>query len=354
MKNYNKLKEYILTKQHRALRRRVEDDLPAIYSAECLSAEERMTRRFEYLCAHETPVVLPDERIAFLRTLCDVPHIYTEEEFAALKSEKRLHELGFHSNVTPDYEKLLRHGLLYFRDSTDGYGARSIDALISLCDRYIVEARRVGNDEVAATLERVSRYGATSFLEALQLFRIIHFAIWLEGNYHVTVGRFDKYMYPYFKADLDSGKITLDEAAMLVEEFFLSFNRDSDLYPGVQQGDNGQSLVLGGKDENGREIFNELSRLCLEASGRLMVIDPKINLRVSKDTPLEVYMLGTELTKKGLGFPQYTNDDVAIPALIELGYVGDLADGVHPGPRGNAMIAELLADSEAMQKTFAG
>lgn len=320
MKNYQALKEYILTKKHRAYRRAVDVDLAAEYSALGLSAEERMTRRFEYLCKNETPVVLADERIAFLRTLTDIPHIYTEEEFAELGNNHRLHELGFHSNVTPNYEKLLRHGLLYFRNSTDEYGSRDIDALISLCDRYIAEARRVGNGDVADTLERVSRYGATSFLEALQLFRIIHFALWLEGNYHVTVGRFDKYMYPYFKADIDSGKLSLDEAAMLVEEFFLSFNRDSDLYPGVQQGDNGQSLVLGGKDENGNEVFNELSRLCLEASGRLMVIDPKINLRVSKDTPIEIFELGTELTKKGLGFPQYTNDDIAIPALIELGY----------------------------------
>jgi lysophospholipase L1-like esterase len=39
--------------------------------------------------------------------------------------------------------------------------------------------------------------------------------------------------------------------------------------------------------------------------------------------------------------------------LMELGYVDDLADGVHPGPRGNEMIAGLLADSEAMKKTFA-
>lgn len=320
MKNYQALKEYILTKKHRAYRRAVDVDLAAEYSALGLSAEERMTRRFEYLCENETPVILPDERIAFLRTLTDIPHIYTEEEFAELGNKHRLHELGFHSNVTPDYSKLLQHGLLYFRNSTDEYGARDIDALIGLCDRYTAEARQVGNDEVARTIERVSRYGATSFLEALQLFRIIHFALWLEGNYHVTVGRFDKYMYPYFKADIDSGKLSLHEAALLVEEFFLSFNRDSDLYPGVQQGDNGQSLVLGGKDENGNEVFNELSRLCLEASGRLMVIDPKINLRVSKDTPIEIFELGTELTKKGLGFPQYTNDDVAIPALIELGY----------------------------------
>ncbi len=100
----------------------------------------------------------------------------------------------------------------------------------------------------------------------------------------------------------------------------MSFNRDSDLYPGVQQGDNGQSLVLGGVDEHGNEVFNELSELCLEASGNLMVIDPKINIRVGKNTPLRVYELGTKLTKKGLGFPQYTNDDLAIPALERLGY----------------------------------
>ena len=177
MKNYQALKEYILTKKHRAYRRAVDVDLAAEYSALGLSAEERMTRRFEYLCENETPVILPDERIAFLRTLTDIPHIYTEEEFAELSNKHRLHELGFHSNVTPDYSKLLQHGLLYFKDSTDEYGARDIDALISLCDRYTAEARRVGNDEVANTLERVSRYGATSFLEALQLFRIIHFAL---------------------------------------------------------------------------------------------------------------------------------------------------------------------------------
>ena len=50
------------------------------------------------------------------------------------------------------------------------------------------------------------------------------------------------------------------------------------------------------------------------------MIDPKINLRVSRDTPLSTYLLGTRLTRRGLGFPQYENDDVVIPGLIELGY----------------------------------
>lgn len=127
-------------------------------------------------------------------------------------------------------------------------------------------------------------------------------------------------MYPYLKSDIESGKITEAEAYDLLVDFFLSFNKDSDTYVGVQQGDNGQSIVLGGIDENGKEIFNILSKMCLMASEELKMIDPKINLRVSKNTPIEVYELGSRLTKAGLGFPQYSNDDVVIDGLQKLGY----------------------------------
>ena len=114
--------------------------------------------------------------------------------------------------------------------------------------------------------------------------------------------------------------MTKEEALELVEEFFLSLNRDSDLYPGVQQGDNGQSLMLGGRTKDGSYGFNELSEMCLTASRELKLIDPKINIRVDKDTPDSVYTMCSELTKVGLGFPQYSNDDVAIPGLIDMGY----------------------------------
>lgn len=176
-------------------------------------------------------------------------------------------------------------------------------------------------------LSRVPRYGATNFREALQMFRILHYALWLEGDYHNTVGRFDQYIYPYFKRDMDAGVYTKETALDLLEDFFLSFNKDSDLYVGVQQGDNGQSMVLGGRLEDGSEGFNELSELCLLASRDLKLIDPKINLRVSKATPLEIYEKGTELTKVGLGFPQYSNDDVVIEGLQKLGY--DYKDAVN-------------------------
>lgn len=316
------LLNYILQKKHHTYRK----DHPELgglaegFCREGLSPKERMTVRFEMLSKLEEPVLLPDEQICFMRTVKEIPDCFTVEEWAQIKEKSFIHELGYISNISPDYGDVISKGLLAKREMADEYGKRIIDAIIDLADRYQKKAMLMGKQELAHVLSRVPRYGAESFYEALQFFRIIHYSLWLEGNYHNTIGRFDKYMYPYLKADMEKGLYTRESALELVQDFFLSFNKDSDLYPGVQQGDNGQSMVLGGMDENGEEVFNLLSELCLEASKNLLLIDPKINLRVNKNTPLEVFRKGSELTKAGLGFPQYSNDDVVIPALERLGY----------------------------------
>ena len=314
------LREYLFHKQHHVYRHSVDWNLAEEFSAKQLSPKERMTQRFERLCAAETPVLLPNEQICLMRTIQNIPDIFTKEEWAEIRSQHYVHELGYMSNLSPDYEGVIRDGLLARRKTADAYGRRMIDALLKLTDRYREEALRKGNKELADILKRVPRYGAVHFREALQSFRILHFALWLEGDYHNTIGRFDKTMYPYLKADMEQGIYTEESALELLKDFFLSFNKDSDLYPGVQQGDNGQSMMLGGVDASGKETFNLLSKLCLQASGELLFIDPKINLRVSKNTPIEIYELGSELTKAGLGFPQYSNDDVVIQGLEKLGY----------------------------------
>ena len=318
---------YVIDKKHHSARRNCGVDFASEFSARGLSPVERMTERFERLLAMETPHINAGEKIVLVRTIKDIPDCFSEKEWEEIKKEHFIHELGYLSNLSPNYEKVINKGLLYFKESADEYGKRAIDAIISLCDRYRDEALRMGRGDIADVLARVPRYSARNFREALQFFRILHYALWLEGNYHNTVGRFDQYMYTYFKADMDAGVYTRDEAYELLCDFFLSFHKDSDMYVGVQQGDNGQSLVLGGTDVEGRDCFNELSALCLEASCELKVIDPKINLRVSKSTPIEIYEKATELTKVGLGFPQYSNDDVVIDALVKYGY--DRADAVN-------------------------
>lgn len=336
----------VFRKKHHPFRQNIEKkvlcDFTASLKKEKLSDVLRAQKRLTWVLANEVPVILPDEKIVFMRTVPQIPEILTEDEWEEIKKMHYIHEMGRVCNICSNYSYTIEVGLEQRRKEVQqaidlqlsqkkDKGVefllavlQAIDDIENLTDRYIELALKSGNEDVSLVLRRIPRYGAKSFHEALQFFRILHFALWASGNYHNTVGRFDQYMFKYLKKDLDSGVLNYDSALELLEEFFISFNKDSDLYPGMQQGDNGQSLVLGGVDENGNEAFNLLSEMCLKASLELKLIDPKINLRVTKNTPTEQYDLGTELTKQGLGFPQYSNDEVVIPGLMAKGY--DLKD----------------------------
>ena len=275
-----KLFDFIVNKEHHQYRHTVDWHLAEEYAARGLSPIERMADRFERLCREERPVILEGEQIVFLRTVANLPAIFTEEEWAAINQKHYIHELGFMSNLSPNYYGTIAAGLLEKRKTADPYGQRAIDNILLLSDKYLEEAKRQGRTDLVEILTQVPRYPARNFREALQFFRILHYALWLEGNYHNTVGRFDKYIYPYLKADLEQGLYTRETALALLEDFFLSFNKDSDIYVGVQQGDNGQSMMLGGED-----VFNLLTELCLEASCNNKLIDPKINLGSIKTPP---------------------------------------------------------------------
>ena len=334
---YNKaLYDHYIARGHHVHRRPLPSALIADVRDPQLNPTERMMTRLRLVLDNEKPVILDGQRIVLLRTVSDVPDIFTEDEWAAIRAKHYIHELGYVSNLCGNYGRVITAGLESVRETLEAHLASEtatadqrlfaqsalsgILALYDLVDRYRAEAERIGRDDVAQVLARVPRQGATSFHEALQFVRMLNYTAWAEGEYHNTLGRFDQYMMPFLQADLDAGKITMEEAESLLEEFFLSVNWDSDMYPGVQLGDNGQSMMLGGVTPAGEDAYNELTRMCLQASCRLLLIDPKINLRVSKDTPMEHYIEGTRLTKAGLGFPQYSNDDVAIPALVKLGY----------------------------------
>ncbi len=320
------LYDFILNKKHHAFRKTVNWNLAEEYSSAGFDAIQRMSDRFVRMCNEETAVILENEQIVFLRTVVNLPEIFTEQEWADIKSKHYIHELGYMSNLSPNYYDTFATGLLEKRKNADEYGKIAIDSIIELSDKYLAEAKKQGREDIVEVLTQVPRYKARNFREALQFFRILHYALWLEGNYHNTIGRFDKYFVKYLEDDLANGILTKESALDLLEDFFLSFNKDSDIYVGVQQGDNGQSMMLGGIDKDGNDVFNVLSELCLKASCNNKMIDPKINLRVSKNTSLDRFVEATHLTKAGLGFPQYSNDDVVIPALVKLGY--DYEDAV--------------------------
>ena len=207
-------------------------------------------------------------------------------------------------------------------DDKKSFGRQMLEVLdeyIEDAKAHVADARAVGNTRLCEAMKRVPLYPATSFFEACLAIRAIIYFLRRSGATHLGLGRFDQYLYPYYLADRARG-VSDEDIFETVEAFFIALNYDTDLYRGMLVGDNGQSIVLGGFDEKGNSLYNELSHMCMRASLELELIDPKVNLRVGKNTPIEIYEFATELTKKGLGFPQYCNDDVVIPGLIKLGY----------------------------------
>ena len=335
-----KIYDRLQNREYRSLRSDREFSFAQDYAEAGTDPALRAGDRLMRMAQAERAVLFAEDRIGMMRTIKRVPPIFTDEEFAAIAAVHFIFDGTQVNNISSDYASVLSGGMEKKRARIAELRAKqaagskkyvlysamltSIDALYLLADKYRTEAERMGNAQLAEALSNVPRNTPRGYYEALVMLRLLNYTLWLNANKHNTLGRFDVYMFPFYEKDLKGGKLTREEALSLTQEFFIDLNFDADLYPGVQQGDNGQSLVLGGCDANGRPVYNDLSKLCLEASLELKIIDPKINLRVDKNTPEEVYRLGTELTKQGLGFPQYSNDDVVIPALVNWGY--DLAD----------------------------
>jgi pyruvate-formate lyase len=319
-----------------AYRRETPVDVSGECAAEGLSwvlCASRLTRR---MCESESVIIEADQKIVFTRTHKSVPPVPVPKEVAPQLEGRVFHELGPISNICADWEMVLSQGLLHRRSVAKATLARverdsdaadflmaaieTIDAVLDLAGRYAEEAERLGRRDLAVVLSWVPAHSPNTFHEALQFVRLVQAVLWLSGHYHVGLGRFDQYMWPYLEADLREGRLDQAGAEHLLAEFFISLNRDSDLYPGVQQGDNGQTIMLGGVTRTGASGVNHLTSTVLRVAREVAMIDPKINLRISQDTDLELLEQAAELTRLGLGFPQYSNDEVVIPALISHGY----------------------------------
>ena len=308
---------FLKKREYRDLRDQSELDITE--EAEPLSPSKRRVLRFTTAVNREIPVFYGEDWFGFNRHAAKLPEEHSTRYFFG--------------NITPDYETVLREGFDSLKARAEASNVppcefltdalTCLNSAYQMIEEYRAMAEKNGLTRLATALRQVPKKGARDYYEALLTLKICHFFFRINRSSHMTFGRFDQYMLPYYEASIRNGA-TPEEILELTELFFIAMNLDTDLIRGIQRGDNGQSLMVGGCDKDGNDTFNPLSEICLQACEDLRLIDPKINIRVRKDTPLALYERGTRLTKLGLGFPQYSNDDVVIPALVKLGY--DLED----------------------------
>lgn len=179
--------------------------------------------------------------------------------------------------------------------------------------------------EIAKNCRRVPEFGAENFHQACQAFWFIQMILQIESSGHsISPGRFDQYMYPLYKKDIDRGAITKEEAQELIDCIWVKLNdlnkvRDAVSAEGFAGYGLFQNLIAGGQNKDGMDVTNELSYMCIEASLHVMLPQPSLSVRIWNGTPHEFIIKAVTLTRTGIGLPAYYNDEVIIPSLISRG-----------------------------------
>ncbi len=212
----------------------------------------------------------------------------------------------------------------------------SCEAVIDYANRYAELAlnmakeckdnnRKVELLQIASNCARVPAKGARNFYEACQSFWFVQMLLQVESSGHsISPGRFDQYMYPYYKADLDAGKITKEFAQELMDCIWVKLNdlnkvRDAGSAEGFAGYGLFQNLIVGGQDAGGIDVTNDLSFMAIEASMHVMLPQPSLSVRVWNGSPHELLIKAAKLTRTGIGLPAYYNDEVIIPSLLNRG-----------------------------------
>lgn len=178
---------------------------------------------------------------------------------------------------------------------------------------------------IAENCSRVPAKGAQNFYEACQSFWFVQQLLQMESSGHsISPGRFDQYMYPYYKRDMEAGTITREFAQELMDCIWVKLNdlnkcRDAASAEGFAGYSLFQNLIAGGQNKEGEDVTNDLSVMCIQASMHVHLPAPSLSVRVWNGSPHEFLIKAAELTRTGIGLPAYYNDEVIIPALQNRG-----------------------------------
>ncbi|MBP5237231.1 MAG: hypothetical protein J6128_06920 [Clostridia bacterium] len=270
----------------------------------------------------------------------DFHGLYVHEDETVLKYEENyvgiIGSRNFGTNFdhfAPDYRRILKLGLPGLRkkikSSIDKYAADpektanlkamyiSLEGFSNLIGNYISSARSKKNepgydeealDRIIRTSEKLLASAPESFEEALQLVWYCHSAFTIEGRYAMALGRLDQYLYPFYRKDIDSGKITESETERLLESIF------------VKIGDDVVNICVGGSDKDGNCEINDLSYRIVSAVKTCNVPGPNLSARITQDTPDDFLIECLKSIGTGLGYPALMNDEVNIAGLSRYGY----------------------------------
>ncbi|WP_252235517.1 glycyl radical protein [Clostridium sp. ZS1] len=294
------------------------------------------------------------------KTVSELATSYMSNETKDAMNTKVFTVANYHFNglghISVDYPKVLEKGFLGIIKETENaiinadksnpeYVKKKVfwDSIIISCkaaikyaNRYSELAEKLAGEtldinrknellKIAEICSKVPANPAETFYEACQSFWFVQAIISLESNGHaISPARFDQYMYPYYKNDIDNKFATKEVNTEILHCLWVKFNdltkvRDETTTKAFSGYSMFQNLIVGGQTPDGKDATNELSYMCLEATGSLKLPQPSLCVRIWSKTPDEFLIRTCELTRLGTGLPAFYNDEVVIPTLINQG-----------------------------------
>lgn len=177
-----------------------------------------------------------------------------------------------------------------------------------LAEKEVNEQRKKELLEIAGILERVPAKPAQTFKEALQCIHFYHFCLW--NGYHY--GRVDRYLFPYYENDIKSGRITREEAQEWIDCFRL-------VPLGFMHPDVSINVMVGGRDEKGNAVENELTEMFLLSLEHNATMH-KVEFAITEETSDDLLKYAIELNAKGLTLPTLLNDTAITEGMRMAGF----------------------------------
>lgn len=212
------------------------------------------------------------------------------------------------------------------------------DAVMILGARYAAYARELAEKTddpqwkkdlllVASNCDVVPAHKPQTFHQAIQMYWFTHLAVTSELNPWdaYSPGRFDQHLYPFYKADTQSGILDEKRALELLECLWVKFNnqpappkvgitlKESSTYTDFA------NFNTGGITPDGQNGVNDVSYLILDCMDEMRLLQPSSNVQISRKTPQKFLKRACEISRKGWGQPAFYNTDAIVQELLNAG-----------------------------------
>ena len=248
--------------------------------------------------------------------------LHYEHLFATGTVELRRQAVEYRSACGDDADKLAFYdAVIDTLDAITAYVGRWQEYISLEADACTDLTRKTQLTRIAAALAHVPAYPARSFFEAVQSLAMYHFIEETVEENYTSTGRLDYILDKYYRADIENGLTTPDEAAELIQLYLMR----STIMTG-----HGDSIISGGCRSDGTVFYNSLSYIIMDAIRHLNLHGPQMSLRYTAGTPHDLIARGFEAIKAGMAQPSFYCDETVIPAMCSAGFaIEDARNYVH-------------------------